>query len=162
MSAAARPASASHIALVCSLQVKKETSTVVLNTAKLELGTVSVLVTPAGGAAPHTMEASSRDFDETFERGLFSFPGALPAGAKARLSLAFKGALTGDMLGYYFSKGGADGETVYTLTQFEVSPSPLLPFASGPDPARARGLRGAHVPWSGRRVFLIASVSASA
>ena len=69
---------------VCSLQVKKETSTVVLNTANLELGAVSVLVTPAGGAAPHTMEASSRDFDETFERGLFSFPGALPAGATAR------------------------------------------------------------------------------
>ena len=138
MSAAARPASASHIALVCSVQVKKETSTVVLNTAKLELGTVSVLVTPAGGAAPHTMEASSRDFDETFERGLFSFPGALPAGATARLSLAFKGALTGDMLGYYFSKGGADGETVYTLTQFEVSPSPLPPSRPGPTPP-ARG-----------------------
>ena len=47
MSAAARSASASHVALVYSLQVKKETSTVVLNTAKLELAEVL-----AGGGLP--------------------------------------------------------------------------------------------------------------
>ena len=92
-----------------------------LNIASLELGDVSVRVTPAGSAAPTVQTASSRYFDERFERGLFSFPEPLPKGAKARLSLAFKGPLTSDLLGYYRSTGGADGKTVYALTQFEVS-----------------------------------------
>ena len=65
--------------------------------------------------------ATSRQFDETNERGIFSFPKALPVGSKARLSLSFKGPLTNDMLGYYRSTGGKDGELTYTLTQFEVA-----------------------------------------
>ena len=105
-----------------------------LNTASLELGDVSVSVTAPGGAARHTQASTTRYFDEKFERGLFSFAEPLPAGAAARLSLAFKGPLTGDMLGYYRSTGGADGTTAYALTQFEVSgravPSALL----GPRP----------------------------
>ena len=93
-----------------------------LNTASLELCDVSVSMTaPGGRAAPHTQAAATRYFDEKFERGLFSFAEPLPAGAAARLSLAFKGPLTGDMLGYYRSTGGADGTTAYALTQFEVS-----------------------------------------
>ncbi|KAI0747687.1 peptidase family M1-domain-containing protein [Daedaleopsis nitida] len=100
------------------LQINKETSKLVLNTASLDLGDVSLQRT--GDGADSTVHAASvREFDEGNERGIFSFENPLPAGSTARLSVTFKGGLTGDMLGYYYSKGGKDGEIKYTLTQFE-------------------------------------------
>ena len=102
-----------------SLDVKEETAKLVLNTASLELGDVSLQSGTSDGAA-EVQTATAREFDETNERGIFSFAKALPAGSKARLSVAFKGELTGDMLGYYRSTGGPDGKIKYTLTQFEV------------------------------------------
>ncbi|KAI0713398.1 peptidase family M1-domain-containing protein [Earliella scabrosa] len=100
------------------LDVKEETAKLVLNTASLELGDVSLQSGTSDGAA-EVQNATAREFDETNERGTFSFAKALPAGSKARLSVAFKGELTGDMLGYYRSTGGPDGKIKYTLTQFE-------------------------------------------
>ncbi|KAI0781326.1 leucyl aminopeptidase [Trametes elegans] len=98
------------------LRVNKDTSTIVLNTANLELGDVSLRT---AARADTTQAAAGREFDAANERGIFSFPKALDAGAKARLSVTFKGELTGDMLGYYRSTGGKDGDLKYTLTQFE-------------------------------------------
>ncbi|KAI8998978.1 leucyl aminopeptidase [Trametes punicea] len=97
------------------LHVNKETSKIVLNTATLDLGDVSL----KSDALENVQVASSREFDNVNERGIFSFEKALPANAKARLSVSFKGELTGDMLGYYRSTGGKEGELKYTLTQFE-------------------------------------------
>ena len=88
-----------------------------LNTANLDLGDITL----QSSVLQDVQSATSRQFDEANERGIFSFPSALPADSKARLSLSFKGPLTGDMMGYYRSTGGKDGELTYTLTQFEVT-----------------------------------------
>ena len=98
------------------MQVIKETSTVVLHTANLQLGDVSL----HSEVLQNVQNDHTRTFDEKNERGTFFFSKALPANSTARLSLAFKGELTGDMLGYYYSIGGKDREFKYTLTQFEV------------------------------------------
>ena len=68
----------------------------------------------------HTVE-----LDEKKERATVSFSEALPAKSTARLSIPFKGELTEDMLGYYRSTGGKDGELKYSLTQFEVAVYPF-------------------------------------
>lgn len=60
------------------------------------------------------------DFDEKLERCVLEFPQTIPAGAKARLGIAFEGELTDELMGYYKSTGGEDGEDIYALTQFEV------------------------------------------
>ncbi|OJT04088.1 Aminopeptidase 2, mitochondrial [Trametes pubescens] len=96
--------------------VNKDTSTVVLNTANLDLGEASL---KTGGALETVLDVSKRELDTENERVLYSLAKPLSAGASARLSVAFKGELTGDMLGYYRSTGGKDGELRYTLTQFE-------------------------------------------
>ena len=88
-----------------------------LNTANLELGDISL----HSGALKDIQPATASNIDEKNERGIFTFAKALPADSKARLSVSFKGTLTGDMLGYYRSTGGKDGELTYTLTQFEVT-----------------------------------------
>ena len=99
-----------------SLQVNKETSKVVLHTASLELGNASL----QSDTLQSVQEEHTREFDDKNERGIFFFSKALPVGSKARLSIPFKGDLTGNMLGYYRSTGDKDGEFKYTLTQFEV------------------------------------------
>ncbi|KAI9056855.1 leucyl aminopeptidase [Trametes sanguinea] len=97
------------------IHATKETAKIVLNTANLELGDVSL----KSEALQDVQTASEREFDTANERGVFSFAKPLPQNAKGRLSVTFKGELTGDMLGYYRSSGGKDGELKYTLTQFE-------------------------------------------
>lgn len=60
-------------------------------------------------------------FDKTSERVAYILNTTLPAGSKASLKLAFKGQLTGSMMGYYKSAYEKDGETrYYALTQFQV------------------------------------------
>ncbi|TBU29067.1 peptidase family M1-domain-containing protein [Dichomitus squalens] len=97
------------------LQVIKETSKVVLNTANLQLGEASL----HSDVLQSVQNEHTREFDEKHERGTFYFSKALPAKSQARLSIPFKGELTGDMMGYYRSTGGKNGEFKYTLTQFE-------------------------------------------
>lgn len=49
------------------------------------------------------------------------FPTSFPAGSKAQLRINFRAALTGDMMGYYYSSWKNEGKTkYYALTQFEV------------------------------------------
>ncbi|KAI0831781.1 leucyl aminopeptidase [Trametes gibbosa] len=98
------------------LHINKETDTIVLNTANLELGQASL---KSGSALEHTTTPSALEFDTTNERVTYTFAKSLAAGSSTRLSVSFKGKLTGDMLGYYRSTGGKDGELQYALTQFE-------------------------------------------
>ncbi|RDX48017.1 hypothetical protein OH76DRAFT_1484207 [Lentinus brumalis] len=97
------------------LKVNKETSKVVLNSLFLDLDQVSL----HSDALHVQQEPSSKDFDPVRQRVVFTFADALPADSTARLTIAFKAAITGHMMGYYKSTGGADGKTIYALTQFQ-------------------------------------------
>lgn len=64
--------------------------------------------------------------DKTSERVAYNLNKTLPAGSKASLKLAFKGQLTGSMMGYYKSAYEEDGKTrYYALTQFQVGDAQL-------------------------------------
>jgi len=99
-----------------SLDVKKETSTIVLNTAELDLGSASVY----SDTLNNGQVQSSHSIDTITERATFHFPSSLPAGSKAQLQIGFRGKLIGSMMGYYKSSWEHEGETkYYALTQFE-------------------------------------------
>ncbi|KZT24123.1 leucyl aminopeptidase [Neolentinus lepideus HHB14362 ss-1] len=98
------------------LDVVKETSVIVLNTAHLKLGEASVY----SEALKTEQIQSSSEVDTTSERVSIKFGSALPAASKARLRIGFTGELDGSMAGYYRSKWTDEGETkYYGLTQFE-------------------------------------------
>lgn len=109
----------SFVLKITSLDVVKETSKVVLNTAELELGTASVY----SDALQKEQFQSDQSFDATQERAVFHFPTPLPAGSKAQFQISFSGPLTGSMTGYYKSSWEEEGKLkYYALTQFEVCP----------------------------------------
>ncbi|KAJ8469486.1 hypothetical protein ONZ45_g16876 [Pleurotus djamor] len=98
------------------LEVKEETSQVVLNTADLELGTASLY----SEESQQELLQSDYTYDSVQERATFHFPSPLPAGSKAQFQVAFSGELTGSMTGYYKSSWEHEGKTkYYALTQFE-------------------------------------------
>ncbi|KAI6109871.1 hypothetical protein F5141DRAFT_1117209 [Pisolithus sp. B1] len=98
------------------LEVKKQTSTIVLNVADLEISDVVLRSHALKNEQPDT----ARSLDAKSERGTFCFPNALPASSEATLSITFTGKLSGSMLGYYKSSFQHDGSTKsYALTQFE-------------------------------------------
>lgn len=82
----------------------------------MQLGSVTVY----SDALRTEQHPKSMSFDTDRERGTLSLPTSLPAGSKAQVSISFEGPLTGALMGYYRSVGGADGKEVYSLTQFEV------------------------------------------
>ena len=111
--------------IIGSLDVVKDTSKIVFNTAKLALGTAYV----SSESLKQTVVQASKEFtfDEENERATISLPTPLTAGSKVQLKVDFEGELTGAMMGYYRSAWEHEGKTkYYTLTQFEVS----LPFLS--------------------------------
>ncbi|KAH9921041.1 leucyl aminopeptidase [Fomitopsis serialis] len=85
------------------LDVKKDTTKIVFNTAGLRLSDVMLTTS---GAKSLSLTPASIDFDETMERCTLEFPG-----------LCRRGDLTDSLMGYYKSVGGED--EVYALTQFE-------------------------------------------
>ncbi|KAF9813474.1 hypothetical protein IEO21_05581 [Rhodonia placenta] len=98
------------------LYVRDKTSDIVFNTTKdMQLGSVTVY----SDALRTEQHPKSMSFDTDRERGILSLPTSLPAGSKAQVSISFEGPLTGALMGYYRSVGGADGKEVYSLTQFE-------------------------------------------
>ncbi len=102
-----------------SIDVLKETSNIVFNTAKLTLGEAKV----SSSALKQTTVVASASFsiDEENERATVQLPTALPAGSKLELKIDFEGELTGAMMGYYKSAWEHEGKTkYYSLTQFEV------------------------------------------
>ncbi|TFK42895.1 peptidase family M1-domain-containing protein [Crucibulum laeve] len=99
-----------------SLDVKKETSKIVLNTSDLELGKVSVY----SDALKSEQAPISDSFDKSQERIAYELSNTLPAGSKAEIKIRFSGKLTGSMMGYYKSSWEHEGKTkYYALTQFE-------------------------------------------
>ncbi|KAI0717276.1 peptidase family M1-domain-containing protein [Cerioporus squamosus] len=97
------------------LRVNRETSKVVLNSLYLDLDHVLL----QSDALHALQEPCSREFDADQQRVVFTFTEALPADSAARLTISFKAAITGHLMGYYKSTGGADGKTIYALTQFQ-------------------------------------------
>ncbi|OSX62014.1 hypothetical protein POSPLADRAFT_1143568 [Postia placenta MAD-698-R-SB12] len=97
------------------LYVRDKTSDIVFNTKDMQLGSVTVY----SDALRTEQHPKSMSFDTDRERGTLSLPTSLPAGSKAQVSISFEGPLTGALMGYYRSVGGADGKEVYSLTQFE-------------------------------------------
>lgn len=89
----------------------------VFNSADLNLGNASI----HSDALQTQQVDSSRSYDSEQERTTLHFATPLPANSKATLKIAFDGALTGNMMGYYRSSYEADGKKkYYSLTQFEV------------------------------------------
>ncbi|KAJ7582802.1 leucyl aminopeptidase [Mycena floridula] len=99
-----------------SLDVIKETSTIVLNSEDLELGEAFLL-------SPDAAQIQlSHVFDVPKKRVSFALPSSLPAGSKAELKIPFAGKLGDGMTGYYRSAWSPDGHTkYYALTQFEAT-----------------------------------------
>lgn len=100
-----------------SLDQIQESKSVVFNSASLELSNISLSLQGDGDSK---FTPASVDFDEKHERCTLELPQTIPAGARLRLTIAFEGELTDDLMGYYKSSGGDDDEDVYALTQFEV------------------------------------------
>lgn len=98
------------------LDVKNETSTIVLNSADLKLNDAALY----SDQLKIKQVDPSPSFDDKAERCILSFSTPVPAGSKATLSIGFSGELTGAMMGYYKSSFEQDGtKKYYTLTQFE-------------------------------------------
>ncbi|KAF8985615.1 leucyl aminopeptidase [Cyathus striatus] len=99
-----------------SLDVKEETSKVVLNVSELELGNVLVWC----DALDKEQAPVNSHFDSVSERVVYELKSPLPTGSKAVVKIGFSGKLTGSMMGYYRSSWTKDGKTnFYALTQFE-------------------------------------------
>ncbi|KAI0633686.1 peptidase family M1-domain-containing protein [Trametes polyzona] len=99
------------------LNIAKQTSKIALNTLDLDL--TDVVIYPDATNVQGGLRAMDTHLDRVSQRGTFTFPSPLTAGTEARLSIAFSGKLTSNLSGYYRSAGGADGKTVYSLTQFQ-------------------------------------------
>lgn len=111
------PPSCAQVSCCHSLDVKKETSSIVFNNSSLTLGAVSV----HSDSLKEELAISSRDYNATSERTTLNFSKPLAAGSKVQLQAAFDGPLTGSMAGYYRSSYEVDGaKKYYALTQFEV------------------------------------------
>ena len=110
--------------MLCSLDVKEETSVLVLNSTGLELGAAALRYGQEEqlGLIP-TQQAE-------LERISFTLQKPLPANSKAQLQIAYSGKITDQMRGYYRSSW-MDGSTSrnYALTQFEVR-FPIHPKSS--------------------------------
>ncbi|KAI0730373.1 peptidase family M1-domain-containing protein [Fomitopsis betulina] len=96
------------------LDVKKDTSEIVFNSAVLKLSNIALTTVEAESLAPASIQ-----FDEKLERCALGFPKSIPADSKVQLKIAFEGELTDALMGYYKSTGGEDGKEIYALTQFE-------------------------------------------
>jgi hypothetical protein len=100
-----------------SLDVIKETSTLTFHSSALKIGNA----TAQCDALKTSQTDTSRTFEDEQERCVLHFATPFPAGSKIELKIAFDGALTGAMMGYYKSRYTVDGkEAIYALTQFEV------------------------------------------
>lgn len=128
------PSSPTSSDLSISLDVKEDTTTIVLSSDDLVLGESYVDLTrhlhhPSNildrSIYSQTLQKavvqSNRACDDKTKRTTFTLGETLPAGSKADLKIAFKAPLGSSMTGYYRSAWQPNGETKhYALTQFEV------------------------------------------
>ncbi|KAJ7441762.1 leucyl aminopeptidase [Mycena galericulata] len=98
------------------LAIHNTTSRIVLNVSELQLQDISLTLQDGQALIPTTQAT-----DKLSERVTLVFPAALEPGSTVKLFIAFTGALTGSMVGYYRSlTTGADEDKKYcALTQFE-------------------------------------------
>jgi hypothetical protein len=80
-----------------SLDVKKETSTIIFNAFDLNLGEVTLRSDAISNGA--SQNAESIDLFPKTERAMANFGAALPVGSKVQLGIRFGGKLTGSLLG---------------------------------------------------------------
>ncbi|KAF5386438.1 hypothetical protein D9757_005908 [Collybiopsis confluens] len=100
------------------LKVNEDTSTIVLNSANLQLADASVTITQAGPG--EAFVPVSQSVDAISERATFVFPSTFKAGSALQLFIAFEGELSGNLVGYYEGTWEHEGEKkYYTVTQFE-------------------------------------------
>jgi aminopeptidase 2 len=98
------------------LDVKKETSNLVVNASGLEIGSAFFSQNSQQGYVMLTPI-----LDTTLERATFELKTTLPAGSKAQVRIPFKGKIASSAMGYYRSSWNDDGKKrSYALTQFEV------------------------------------------
>ncbi|PPQ87694.1 hypothetical protein CVT25_011461 [Psilocybe cyanescens] len=99
-----------------SLEIKTDTSTIVLNASKdLELRKATIY-----SDASEAGQAPTISLDTSQERAAFQLTDKLRAGSKAELRIDFAGKLAGSMSGYYRASWVNEGKTeYYALTQFE-------------------------------------------
>ncbi|OJT12746.1 Aminopeptidase 1 [Trametes pubescens] len=100
-----------------TVDVKKQTNKITLNVLDLEIGDVSIRV--GSSSTQQGQKAAETLLDRTAQRVIFIFPKSLNAGTEARLTIQFSAKLSRKMSGYYLSTGGKDGNTSYSLTQFQ-------------------------------------------
>ena len=102
---------------VASLEILKDTSSIVFHTSSLNIRDVSI----KADSLKEEQAPVSQSFDAAPERMTLQFPTSFPAGSKAQLKVTYDAQLTGNMMGYYYSTWEKEGrKQYYTLTQFEV------------------------------------------
>jgi aminopeptidase 2 len=79
------------------LEVKKETSKIVLNSHQLEINDVVLSCSALQGG--QAVKAETVELVEKAERATATFPNAIPLNSKAQLGLRFSGKLQGNMVG---------------------------------------------------------------
>ncbi|KAF5326661.1 hypothetical protein D9619_004256 [Psilocybe cf. subviscida] len=105
-----------HGVVKISLDIKEETSQIVLNTSNMDLGQATAYSSASESAQPATFVS----FDDAQERTTYALAETLPAGSKAALEIKYSGKLTGSMTGYYVSAWEQEGKKkYYALTHFE-------------------------------------------
>ena len=106
---------------IIRLEILKETSTIVFHSSHLKLSNISIQSDALGSS----LVPISQTLDPVTERAILQLSSVLPIGSKTVLFAKFEAALTGSMMGYYYSTSEEEGKkTYYALTQFEVSPFP--------------------------------------
>ncbi|KAI0933743.1 hypothetical protein AcV5_005813 [Taiwanofungus camphoratus] len=110
--------------LILSLDVQKDTSTIVFNMSELCLEDAIL----NSDASQNEQMPLSRNFGSVMERCSLTLP--FLSGSKAQLKLTFFGELTDSMMRYYRSMSGDEGNSkVYSLFELQVFPcwdEPLL------------------------------------
>ena len=102
-----------------SLEILKETSTIVFHSSHLKLSNISIQSDALGSS----LVPISQTLDPVTERAILQLSSVLPIGSKTVLFAKFEAELTGSMMGYYYSTSEEEGKkTYYALTQFAVGP----------------------------------------
>ncbi|KAI0948461.1 hypothetical protein AcV7_009197 [Taiwanofungus camphoratus] len=102
--------------LILSLDVQKDTSTIVFNTSELCLEDAIL----NSDASQNEQMPLSRNFGSVMERCSLTLPEPLLPGSKAQLKLTFFGELTDSMMRYHRSTSGGEGNSkVYSLFELQ-------------------------------------------
>ncbi|KZO98208.1 hypothetical protein CALVIDRAFT_526106 [Calocera viscosa TUFC12733] len=103
-----------------SLDVDVSTSSITFHVAEPTTISQVALVDEVATGTKSVLIGKGVNIDKELEHATVTFDKALQAGTKAKLGIAFTGALTDSLMGYYKSRYEHDGaKGTYALTQFE-------------------------------------------